>query len=105
MIRFVRRIRGITISTGFNADPAAIGKLAALLERAGSAAGLYAAAAQGPNEAAEGLLGMLAAPLDRWQALGIANDRKAETPAHTCDTTLGALAKMYRTTDPEAAGK
>ena len=96
---------GITIGTDFRADPDAIGKLAVLLGRAASAAGLYAAAAQGPSELGEGLLGMLAAPLDRWQELGVANDRKAQSLADACDTTLVAVAKLYRETDHEAAAK
>lgn len=97
---------GFTISTDFRADPAAIGKLAALLERAGSAAGICAATANsGPNAAGEGLLGNLAAPLDRWQALCLANSRRAESLAHACDTTLVAAAKLYRETDKAAAEK
>jgi uncharacterized protein YukE len=48
---------------------------------------------------------MLAAPLDRWQELGVTNGRKAESLAHAYDTSLVAVAKLYRETDHEAAAK
>ncbi len=97
----------MTISTDFTADPDAIQKLAALAGRAGSAAGLYAAAAnEGPNAGGEGvLINLLAQPLDQWQALCLANDRKAASLADAYDIALVAVAKLYRTTDHEAAEK
>jgi hypothetical protein len=87
----------------FKADKDAIEQLAKLAGRAGSAAGLYAAAATGPNEWGEGLLGMLAAPLDRWQELGVSNDRRAETLAHGYDASLGDAVKLYSRIDEHAA--
>ncbi|MCR6490792.1 hypothetical protein M8542_49190 [Amycolatopsis sp. OK19-0408] len=106
MLRRGPRIRGDAISTDFTADPAAIAKLGALAGRAGHAAGLYAAQATiGPSEWGEGLLNLLAKPLDQWQALFATNTAKAQTLANAYDTSLVAVAKLYRETDHEAAAK
>jgi hypothetical protein len=51
------------------------------------------------------LINLLAKPLDQWQALCLANDRKAESLADAFDTALVAVAKLYRETDHEAAAK
>lgn len=106
MLRSGPRIRGDAISTDFTADPAAIAKLGALAGRAGHAAGLYAAQATiGPSEWGEGLLNLLAKPLDQWQALFTTNTSRAQSLADAYDTSLVAVAKLYRETDHEAAAK
>lgn len=94
----------MAINSKFKADPGAINGLAGLTGRAANAAQLYAAAlTNGPNELGEGLLGKLAAPLDRWQELGVANSRQAETLALAYSASLQAAAKLYAGTDVRAA--
>lgn len=89
------------------ADVESIGRLATLMGRAGYAASTFASAntGAGPNELGEGLLGMLAGPLDRWQALGLANCQRAATLADLCDAALVEAAKYYVAADDAAEAR
>jgi uncharacterized protein YukE len=88
----------------FKVNDGDVAKLGQLMDRAGSAATLFAGynRGSGPNELGEGLLGMLAAPLDRWQALAEANTSKAANLGTACGKELRATAAFYRTTDTAA---
>lgn len=85
----------------FKVDPPSVSALAKLMGRAGAAASIFAAAnnGAGPSELGEGLLGMLAGPLDKWQALGLSNCQRASTLADQCDSALVEAAKFYVATD------
>lgn len=89
------------------ADVESIGRLATLMGRAGYAASTFGSAntGAGRNELGEGLLGMLAGPLDRWQALGLANCQRAATLADLCDDALVEAAKYYVATDDAAEAR
>ncbi|GAA4412521.1 hypothetical protein GCM10023148_06280 [Actinokineospora soli] len=78
-----------------------VAKLGLLVGRAASAARLFAAQnyRSGPNELGEGLLGMLAAPLDRWQALAETNTARAADLAAACADELQRAAAHYEKTE------